>query len=354
MSEPAGVGGKGPQLIGVLWFQMALSYFLIGLRLYTRAFIKGAIGVDDWCLIATALGSTMFTVFTTIACMHGMGQRHDDLATSEFAKAMLYILTGQVFIALATGMGKVSVAMFLLRIVMKPWHRWFLWFCNITITIFSIFLAIVVFAQCTPTESIWNPVLADQRVCNISLTVVAISYCSYAATMDFVLAAFPWIALHGLNMKAKDRRTICLSLSLGVFAGICGIFRTSGLTSLSNAEDYLYSISDSVMWTVSEVTATIVCLTLPSLRPLYKKMRGEDFSSGGYQQHDDSAYRHNPSFPLGSLRGQDNDKDDTSTKIESGVLTGKNDSDEAILLHQAAEQSVAVSYHIKSFIPTFV
>ena len=152
-------------------------------------------------------------------------------------------------------------------------------------------------------------------------------------------------------------------------AGICGIFRTSGLTSLSNAEDYLCkpnqppskddvsnkeidSISDSVMWTVSEVTATIVCLTLPSLRPLYKKMRGEDFSSGGYQQHDDSAYRHNPSFPLGSLRGQDNDKDDTSTKIESGVLTGKNDSDEAILLHQGTmakgniirTQEVSVTY----------
>jgi hypothetical protein len=57
MSEPAGVGGKGPQLIGVLWFQMALSYFLVGLRLYTRAFIKGAIGVDDWCLISTAVST---------------------------------------------------------------------------------------------------------------------------------------------------------------------------------------------------------------------------------------------------------------------------------------------------------
>ncbi|CAG7559899.1 unnamed protein product [Fusarium equiseti] len=346
MSEPAGVGGKGPQLIGVLWFQMALSYFLIGLRLYTRAFIKGAIGVDDWCLISTAVSTDLIPSV----------KRHDDLPTSEFAKAMLYILTGQVFIALATGMGKVSVAMFLLRIVMKPWHRWFLWFCNISITIFSIFLAIAVFAQCTPTESIWNPLLADQRVCNLSLTVVAISYCSYAATMDFVLAAFPWIALHGLNMKAKDRRTICISLSLGVFAGICGIFRTSGLTSLSNAQDYLCkfsqlrikddssnkeidSISDSVMWTVSEVTATIVCLTLPSLRPLYKKMRGEDFSSGGYQQHDDSAYRHNPSFPLGSLR-ENNDKDDTSTKIESGVLTGKNDSDEAILLNGSTKGNI--------------
>lgn len=34
---------------------------------------------------------------------------------------MLCILIGQVFVALATGMGKVSVTMFLLRIVMKPW-----------------------------------------------------------------------------------------------------------------------------------------------------------------------------------------------------------------------------------------
>ena len=160
-----------------------------------------------------------------------------------------------------------------------------------------------------------------------------------------------------------------LQILISCSAGICGIFRTSGLTSLSNAEDYLCkpnqppskddssnkeidSISDSVMWTVSEVTATIVCLTLPSLRPLYKKMRGEDFSSGGYQQHDDSAYRHNPSFPLGSLRGQDTEQDATSAKIESGVLTGKNDSDEAILLHQGSmakgniikTQEVKISY----------
>ncbi|RGP71693.1 hypothetical protein FLONG3_6997 [Fusarium longipes] len=350
MYEPAGVGGKGPQLIGVLWFQMALSYFLIGLRLYTRSYIKGSIGVDDWCLISTAALNTMFTIFTTVACEHGMGQRHSALETAQFARAMLYILTGQVFVALATGMGKVSVAMFLLRIVTKPWHRWFLWFCNITITIFSIFLAIACFAQCTPTESIWNPEMADQRVCNLSLTVVAISYCSYAATMDFVLAAFPWIALHGLNMKPKDRRIICLSLSLGVFAGVCGIFRTSGLTSLSNAEDYLYSISDSVMWTVSEVTATIVCLTLPSLRPLYKKLRNQETSSAGYQQHDDSAYNNTGTFPLSSFRNQENNDNNNLTKVEAGIIAGKNDSDEAILLdgsrkmHITKTQEVSITY----------
>lgn len=34
--------------------------------------------------------------------------------------------------------------------------------------------------------------------------------------MDFALAAFPWIALRGLNMKKRERITICVSLSLGV------------------------------------------------------------------------------------------------------------------------------------------
>lgn len=104
------------------------------------------------------------------------------------------------------------------------------------------------------------------------------------------------------------------------------------------------------MWTVSEVTATIVCLTLPSLRPLYKKLRNQESSSGGYQQHDDSAYKHDATFPLGSFRANDNERNGTSTTVEAGVLTGKNDSDEAILLDSRTKgnisrtQEVSVSF----------
>lgn len=34
--------------------------------------------------------------------------------------------------------------------------------------------------------------------------------------MDFALAIFPWIALHNLNIKKKEKITICASLSLGI------------------------------------------------------------------------------------------------------------------------------------------
>nr|RBR01100.1 hypothetical protein FVER53263_10593 [Fusarium verticillioides] len=352
MYKEAGVGGKGGLLIGVFWAQIVLGIALIGLRIYTRSFIRGSVGWDDVCLILTLVLNTGFTVFTTVAAVHGMGQHFEDLEVPQFAHAMLYILIGQVFVSFATGMGKVSVAMFLLRIVMKPWHRWVLWFYDVSMMIMSIFLGVTVFAQCTPAESIWNPELADQRVCHLSLTIVAITYCSYAAAMDFILAGFPWIALHGLNMKPKERHTICLSLSMGVFAGTCGVFRTTGLTSLSNSQDYLYAISDSAIWTASEVTATIVCLTLPALRPLYKKIRNQESSSAGYQQHDDSIYANSSAYPLGSLRGNiaDDGKGSNLTKIEASILASKNDSDEAILLQGSTEgnivrtREVSISY----------
>ncbi|KAF5560113.1 sterol regulatory element-binding ECM22 [Fusarium napiforme] len=278
MYKEAGVGGKGGLLIGVFWAQIALSIALIGLRIYTRSFIRGSVGWDDVCLISTLVLNTGFTVFTAVAAVHGMGQHFEDLEVPQFAHAMLYILIGQVFVALAS-----------------------------------------------PT---------------------------YAAAMDFILAGFPWIALHGLNMKPKERRTICLSLSMGVFAGICGVFRTTGLTSLSNSQDYLYAISDSAIWTASEVTATIVCLTLPALRPLYKKIQNQESSSAGYQQHDDSIYANNSAYPLGSLRVNtaDDGKGNNLTKIEASILASKNDSDEAILLQGSTKgnimrtQEVSISY----------
>ncbi|KAK7419302.1 hypothetical protein QQX98_003454 [Neonectria punicea] len=267
-----------------------------------------------------------------------MGQHAEALETPQLADAMLFLLCAQSVVSMAIGMGKVVVAVFLLRIVTAPWHRWFLWFSIISMLSLRLVLSVAVFAQCTPAESIWNPLLADQKVCYLSLTVVAFIDCAYAAVMDFVLALFPWIALGGLNMKRNERLTICFSLSLGVFAGICGVIRTSGLEALSNSSNYLYATSDSVIWTASEVTTTVVCVTLPALRPLYNKVRGVESSSAGYRQHDDSGYGPGGSFNLSSYPAKQknvslsNKNNFTDIAASRNQDTIKNDSDETILL----------------------
>jgi hypothetical protein len=64
---------------------------------------------------------TVFAILTTCSAANGMGQHRVDLEDSQFSRAMLYLLCAQSVVSMAIGMGKVSVAVFLLRIVTAAW-----------------------------------------------------------------------------------------------------------------------------------------------------------------------------------------------------------------------------------------
>ncbi|KAJ5382274.1 hypothetical protein N7517_000185 [Penicillium concentricum] len=285
--------GKGPTLVGVLWFETLLCMFVLALRIYTRTVIRHSIGWDDLLLIVSWALMVAFSGLCTASAHHGMGVHASEIAVEETPQGMLLLLIGQSVISISMGLSKCAVAAFLMRIVVKRWHKIFLWFWNITIMALSILLAITVFAQCTPVQSIW-----DSRVpsngCSLNLTIMATIMCAWSAVLDFVLALFPWVALWNLNMKKKEKYTICLSLSLGIFAGICGVIRTTGLDALTQSTDYLYATTDSVIWTMSELTTTIICVSIPALRPLYRSIRGNNSSN------DASYYNNIPPYRKGS------------------------------------------------------
>lgn len=117
-------------------------------------------------------------------------------------------------------------------------QKMILWGWMISNGFLALMLGISVFAQCTPARALWDHSIAIQS-CSINLTNVAYVTCSWSAAMDFFLAIFPWFVLWDLNMKRREKITVCLSLSLGVFAGVCGIIRTTGLGVLANSADYL-------------------------------------------------------------------------------------------------------------------
>ncbi|KAJ5782941.1 hypothetical protein N7457_004715 [Penicillium paradoxum] len=275
--------GKGPTLVAVLWIETLFCLIVLALRIYTRTVVRGNTGWDDWLLVVTWLLMAAFAGLCTGAAYYGMGVHADRLTVDESVHGMLLLLTGQSIISIAMGLSKCAVAAFLMRIVIKKWHIYFLWFWNISIMVLSILLAITVFAQCTPVYSIWDPRVPPES-CPLNLALTATVMCAWSAVLDFVLAFFPWIALWNLNIKKKEKYTICLSLSLGIFAGICGVIRTTGLDALTQSTDYLYATTDSVIWTMSELATTIVCVSIPVFRPLYRTLRG------GYPSNDASDY----------------------------------------------------------------
>jgi hypothetical protein len=51
---------------------------------------------------------------------------------------------------------KAAVAILLLRVVERTWHKVFIWFLLISNSIMATWCTIAIFIQCVPVEKVWN------------------------------------------------------------------------------------------------------------------------------------------------------------------------------------------------------
>ncbi|KAI0847250.1 hypothetical protein F5Y00DRAFT_242092 [Daldinia vernicosa] len=281
------LGNQGPTVIAITCVEVVLAGGFIATRVAIRNSSTKGVGIDDWVLIATWIVQLAFVCAITVSCGYGFGQHNKDLSKPDVRMATLTELIAQCIVSLAMGLSKSAVGLFLMRIVVQKWHKIVLWFWISTMMGWSILLAITVFAQCVPFESLYDD-RVPRQYCTLDLTTIAYIMCSWSAAMDFFLAGFPWMVLWKLNMGRKDKITICVSLSLGILAGVCGIVRTVGLGVLSITEDYLFATAESVMWTSSELTITLICVCVPVLRPIWVRMLGGSTSERYYKQSEGS------------------------------------------------------------------
>lgn len=63
---------------------------------------------------------------------------------------------------------KISLGVFLIRIVVEAWHKICIWAAIVSLVVVSILTAIMLWVQCTPTEFIWDKSLSGS--CDINVT----------------------------------------------------------------------------------------------------------------------------------------------------------------------------------------
>ncbi|APA07333.1 hypothetical protein SS1G_13103 [Sclerotinia sclerotiorum 1980 UF-70] len=292
----------GPTIILVMWIETFAAAVFVGLRMYTRYYIVQATGYDDWLIVASILLFIGYTSFCTVAAVYGLGSHFLDITEAQFVLSNKMEVAGQTCNIIAIATSKSSVAVFLLRLVVVPWHKVFLWACIVSTFIVCIICATLDFFQCSPMPAIFNPSIP--HTVNFNFTANAIFSGGYTALMDFVLALFPWYFLAGVRIRRKERLTISFGLTLGVFAGICGIVRAVELGGLASRSDYTYDTVPLILWGSSELLVAIVCACIPVLRPLYKQLRGQEKqsneSSGPYPNRSGSKIGHG--YALSSMR----------------------------------------------------
>jgi hypothetical protein len=141
-------------------------------------------------------------------------------------------------------------------------------------------------------------------------------------------------------------------------AGICSIVRTVELQALSSFDEYVYDTVPMLLWSSTEVLATIVCACIPVLRPLYVRIAhgskgsssGRTFPLGTYSKSGKKSSGGFPSIGGGkgySGKGNSGGSRDTGERIymgpgasvmETTVKMGSDNASEESILREANSQ----------------
>ena len=100
--------------------------------------------------------------------MHGLGQPMASLSLDEAAKAVYMEMIGQTFAVLGMAIAKLSLCLFLLRIVVRQWHRLSIWAAMISLSVISMITAVILWIQRVPSKSIYDARVAGRSIVSVT------------------------------------------------------------------------------------------------------------------------------------------------------------------------------------------
>ncbi|ORY61407.1 uncharacterized protein BCR38DRAFT_33745 [Pseudomassariella vexata] len=205
----------GIQLACATWAMVVLSSVLVVARLYTRIYVVKFVGAEDYMYAWTGLFLLFFAIFIQVAVHYGLGQNFWELSIASSSDAIFWTYVANSFAITGNAMAKLSMGLFLLRVVQVRWHKTALWVAVILTVTTSIALTIMLWNQTTPVKASWDP-LRTPGVWHFKIQAMSVGLGVWSSICDFFFAVFPWLFIFSLNMPQRDKFMLATGMSLGV------------------------------------------------------------------------------------------------------------------------------------------
>lgn len=267
-----GDSNRGPGFIACAAITTTAASATVCLRLYVRIHIIHAVGWDDWTILAAMSMAILLLAFNSVEVYYGYGRHEFYLSPTEQLESTKYNILATAVVILGSCLAKVSICLFLLRLIgnaVAQKRKWFIYILILVLSVYNILDIITLFLQCSPTHKIWNRRV--QGSCWHPKVQDGFAYMqgALAAFSAFVLSAFPMVILKDLQLNLRTKMAICLLLGLGVFDGVCSLVRTTLLPGFQASQDYSYTSVPIAIWAGLELTIAIIAASLPTIRPLF-------------------------------------------------------------------------------------
>ncbi|KAG5756993.1 hypothetical protein H9Q70_000409 [Fusarium xylarioides] len=275
---------RGPMIRTVTWLSVIFPILFVGLRVYTRLFVRKVFGLDDWVIVISLILLICYGAIIEAAVQKGLGRHVEWVLTFDPQDAVPVALLGQVsqpFVVMSCALGKTSFSISLMRLAAQRFIHRFLWFIVVTMLILHILISIIVFVHCEDPRTTWNPAIVSKCWHPCTSSEVSLLHTlgssadirqAYSAATDFILALLPWAMLWNLNMKNKEKFGVAVAMSLGVFAGAIAVIKCTKLKANATSTDPTYDVGELLLTACAENALIIMAACIPTLRPMLRKV----------------------------------------------------------------------------------
>ncbi|KAK3986105.1 hypothetical protein QBC44DRAFT_297666 [Cladorrhinum sp. PSN332] len=256
---------NGPPMTITMVVCTVASFLFMALRFYCKQALSKKLAIDDAVLAFSWILFLVFVILSIHSVKYGLGKHVADADLTLLPQLLYYLPIAQFFAVISVAVSKSSFILTLLRLVTRPWQKASLWFMLITINMSMFSISVVQFFQCSVPPT---PGCVDGNHV-IGLGVFA---AGYSAVMDLVLTAFPILVIWNLQMRFQEKIGVIVSMSLGVVAGVIGIYKSTTIPYVARSADFTHGTAIVLIWLVAEVTATILAASIPFYRPLVRRV----------------------------------------------------------------------------------
>lgn len=263
---------RGTRLIASCWSLVAASGILLFLRTYCKLWRARGLWWDDHLLLASWASLVIAVSINTYIVSLGFGSHIWTISAENLRTINLNTIMVAAFGIMSTTLSKTSFAMTLYRISTNQWMKYVLIFIIVTINISMNLVWIFGLAKCTPFAKVLDGTVEGTCWNRKKLLKFQLFAAYYSAALDFILALLPWQILMGMSMRRRERLGVTIAMSLGAIAGATAIVKAVLVVNMKST-DFTFARVDLTIWTLAEPAVSIMAISIPVLRMLYRELK---------------------------------------------------------------------------------
>ncbi|KAI5818354.1 hypothetical protein BZA77DRAFT_385981 [Pyronema omphalodes] len=255
------------------YVSFGVAMLFVSLRIYTRYFLIGTFGMDDFFFIFAAFMSIAIIVTVPMMWRFGIGKHVENIPIDHFLETRKLAWISQIFYFAAVGSIKCSIIALYHRLVSLPRQRVILQWIGAIVFMHTICSVIVTAFMCNPVELIWKPTFPLGCI-----KIVDFNYfnAGFHILTDMMLAILPIPVLRDLQISKRKKKGLIVVFSVGALTIFCTIARQiTNAISLNNL-DFSWYWAPAELCTCIEVNMGLVCAAIPALRPLFRQSAVEE------------------------------------------------------------------------------